>query len=231
MLDPEPTEEVFANEEPVPLDTTPVEDMEDTAVTPTLCSRKRPREVSPEHTASNDDDEEDQIHHPSPADDELDREMSPELEERVLPDHDLAEEDQGHHPSPGDDELDREMSPELEERVLPDPAPAEEEPLNPNAAPSEELLNPHAAPAEELLTTPEKENPRADISITPPPTPSPFVPRQVPRMADPDLDLTSPPPPPSPVKMRFHRSRKNGVSTYSSVDVSTYIFTFVLLLF
>ena len=197
LLDPEPTEEVFANEEPVPLDTTPVEDMEDTAVTPTLCSRKRPREVSPEHTASNDDDEEDQIHHPSPADDELDREMSPELEERVLP----------------------------------DPAPAEEEPLNPNAAPSEELLNPHAAPAEELLTTPEKENPRADISITPPPTPSPFVPRQVPRMADPDLDLTSPPPPPSPVKMRFHRSRKNGVSTYSSVDVSTYIFTFVLLLF
>ena len=58
LLDPEPTEEVFANEEPVPLDTTPVsaggltlEDMEDTAVSPTLSSneaRKRPREVSPE---------------------------------------------------------------------------------------------------------------------------------------------------------------------------------------
>ena len=144
---------------------------------------------------------------------------------RAFNDDDDDEEDQGHQPSPADEELDREMSPELQERFLdPDPAPAEEELHNPHA----NIVHDPAAPAEELLT-PEKEIPHANISITPPLTPSPYVPRQVPRMAD--LTLTSPPPPPPPVKMRFHRNRKNGVSTYSSVDVSTYIFTFVLLLF
>ena len=159
LLDPEPTEEVFANEEPVPLDTTPVpaggltlEDMEDTAVSPTLSSneaRKQPREVSPE---------------PS---------MMMTMTRRT-------------RPSPADEELDREMSPELQERFLdPDPAPAEEELHNLNA----NIVQDPAAPAEELLT-PEKEIPHANISITPPLTPSPYVPRQVPRMAD--LTLTSP---------------------------------------
>ena len=77
------------------------------------------------------------------------------------------------------------------------------------------------APAEEEFLSPEKEkNPHTDISITPPPKTPPFV--YVPRPRLPDLTLTTPvtSPPRPPVKMRL---RKNAVSTWSSVNVSTYI--------
>ena len=106
----------------------------------------------------------------------------------------------------------RELSPELEEHTVLDPAPAEEEPLSPEL--EEHTGLDHAAAEEEFLSPEKEKNPNTDISITPPPETPPFV--YVPRPRLPDL--ISPPCP--PVKMRL---RKNAVSTWSSVNVSTYI--------
>ena len=112
----------------------------------------------------------------------------------------------------------RELSPELEEHTVLDPAPAEEEPLSPEL--EEHTGLDHAAAEEEFLSPEKEKNPNTDISITPPPETPPFV--YVPRPRLPDVTLTTPvtSPPRPPVKMRL---RKNAVSSWSSVNVSTYI--------
>ena len=125
----------------------------------------------------------------------------------------------------------RSLSPELEEHTdeLPEVSHEEVAPLT-TLQHTEEELNPQPPQeqpdhAEEesgppLLTTPVVTTARTNVTITPPPEWTPYVPLPTRRVIAAELTLTSPPrPPPSaePVKMRF---RLNAASDWTSVNVS-----------